>query len=184
MIDMSKYYSYYNPEEGKYYMKKEYEEAEDYFKGKKKRKETKCGGSGWSALEGSSHPAFNAVRENQVAKQKEETVQYSEETIFVCDSADIEVNTTSIKAALSVQAALQAAIVLVLTIAIGRSAEAESIAQELFQKSSIKQINRQRTVIKNSRNVKIDVSDTEIAINIQVLIELLLALLVELEIEL
>ncbi|KJL04711.1 spore coat protein [Priestia aryabhattai B8W22] len=135
-------------------------------------------------MEGSSHPAFNAVRENQVAKQKEETVQYSEETIFVCDSADVEVNTTSIKAALSVQAALQAAIVLVLTIAIGSSAEAESIAQELFQKSSIKQINRQRTVIKNSRNVKVTVSDTEIAINIQVLIELLLALLVELEIQL
>ncbi|PGP93038.1 spore coat protein [Bacillus cereus] len=111
------------------------------------------------------------------AIQTDEIDQVSEEYIEIVDSADVQVTTTDTKAALSIQAALQAAIVVVVSISIADSEKADKITQELFQKSSIKQINRQKTFIKNSRNVAVTTTDTDIAVNIQILLQILLALL-------
>ncbi|NKX11991.1 spore coat protein [Bacillus cereus] len=116
------------------------------------------------------------------AIQTDEIDQVSEEYIEIVDSADVQVTTTNTKAALSIQAALQAAIVVVVSISIADSEKADKITQELFQKSSIKQINRQKTFIKNSRNVTVTTTDTDIAVNIQILLQILLALLVKLNI--
>ncbi|MEC2531643.1 spore coat protein [Bacillus cereus] len=116
------------------------------------------------------------------AIQTDEIDQVSEEYIEIVDSADVQVTTTDTKAALSIQAALQAAIVVVVSISIADSEKADKITQELFQKSSIKQINKQKTVIKNSRNVTVTTTDTDIAVNIQILLQILLALLVKLNI--
>ncbi|HFK1449583.1 TPA: spore coat protein [Bacillus pacificus] len=116
------------------------------------------------------------------AIQTDEIDQVSEEYIEIVDSADVQVTTTDTKAALSIQAALQAAIVVVVSISIADSEKADKITQELFQKSSIKQINRQKTIIKNSRNVIVTTTDTDIAVNIQILLQILLALLVKLNI--
>ncbi|HDR4724289.1 spore coat protein [Bacillus cereus group sp. Sample62] len=116
------------------------------------------------------------------AIQTDEIDQISEEYIEIVDSADVQVTTTDTKAALSIQAALQAAIVVVVSISIADSEKADKITQELFQKSSIKQINRQKTLIKNSRNVTVTTTDTDIAVNIQILLQILLALLVKLNI--
>ncbi|NIE90904.1 MULTISPECIES: spore coat protein [Bacillus] len=116
------------------------------------------------------------------AIQTDEIDQVSEEYIEIVDSADVQVTTTDTKAALSIQAALQAAIVVVVSISIADSEKADKIAQELFQKSSIKQINKQETVIRNSRNVTVTTTDTDIAVNVQILLQILLALLVKLNI--
>ncbi|MGG3755071.1 spore coat protein [Bacillus anthracis] len=116
------------------------------------------------------------------AIQTDEIDQVSEEYIEIVDSADVQVTTTDTKAALSIQAALQAAIVVVVSISIADSEKVDKITQELFQKSSIKQINRQKTFIKNSRNVTVTTTDTDIAVNIQILLQILLALLVKLNI--
>ncbi|AIM31547.1 spore coat protein X [Bacillus thuringiensis serovar kurstaki str. YBT-1520] len=116
------------------------------------------------------------------AIQTDEIDQVSEEYIEIVDSADVQVTTTDTKAALSIQAALQAAIVVVVSISIADSEKADKITQELFQKSSIKQINRTKTFIKNSRNVTVTTTDTDIAVNIQILLQILLALLVKLNI--
>ncbi|AXY09487.1 spore coat protein [Bacillus thuringiensis LM1212] len=116
------------------------------------------------------------------AIQTDKIDQISEEYIEIVDSADVQVTTTDTKAALSIQAALQAAIVVVVSISIADSEKADKITQELFQKSSIKQINRQKTFIKNSRNVTVTTTDTDIAVNIQILLQILLALLVKLNI--
>ncbi|PFU48880.1 spore coat protein [Bacillus cereus] len=116
------------------------------------------------------------------AIQTDEIDQVSEEYIEIVDSTDVQVTTTDTKAALSIQAALQAAIVVVVSISIADSEKADKITQELFQKSSIKQINRQKTFIKNSRNVTVTTTDTDIAVNIQILLQILLALLVKLNI--
>ncbi|MDZ4589828.1 spore coat protein [Bacillus cereus] len=116
------------------------------------------------------------------AIQTDEIDQVSEEYIEIVDSADVQVTTTDTKAALSIQAALQAAIVVVVSISIADSEKADKITQELFQKSSIKQINRQKTFIKNSRNVTVTTTDTDIAVNIQIILQILLALLVKLNI--
>jgi spore coat protein X len=134
----------------------------------------------WCALESSSHPIFGD--DNQLAAQKAEIFQFSKEDILIYDSENVEINTTDTRVGLSIQAALQAAIVVILTISLGSSTEADKVAQELFQKSSIKQINKQRTVVKNSRNVKVTTTDTDIAANIQILIQLLVAILVKLDI--
>ncbi|MGR5965731.1 spore coat protein [Bacillus cereus] len=114
--------------------------------------------------------------------QHPQTYQISEESITIVDSADVEVTTTDTKAALSIQAALQAAIVVIISISIADSEKADRVAQELFQKSSIKQINKQETVIRNSRNVTVTTTDTDIAVNVQILLQILLALLVKLNI--
>ncbi|MEB8956486.1 spore coat protein, partial [Bacillus cereus] len=95
------------------------------------------------------------------AIQTDEIDQVSEEYIEIVDSADVQVTTTDTKAALSIQAALQAAIVVIISISIADSEKADKITQELFQKSSIKQINRQKTFIKNSRNVTVTTTDTD-----------------------
>ena len=116
------------------------------------------------------------------AIQTDEIDQISEEYIEIVDSADVQVTTTDTKAALSIQAALQAAIVVVVSISIADSEKADKITQELFQKSSIKQINKQETVIRNSRNVTVTTTDTDIAVNVQILLQILLALLVKLNI--
>ncbi|MEK4681067.1 spore coat protein [Bacillus sp. FSL W7-1294] len=116
------------------------------------------------------------------AIQTDKIDQISEEYIEIVDSADVEVTTTDTKAALSIQAALQAAIVVIISISIADSEKADRVAQELFQKSSIKQINKQETVIRNSRNVTVTTTDTDIAVNVQILLQILLALLVKLNI--
>ena len=136
----------------------------------------------WSALDSSNpHPSFKNASVSEVAAQSK-TYQISEESITIVDSADVEVTTTDTKAALSIQAALQAAIVVIISISIADSEKADRVAQELFQKSSIKQINKQETVIRNSRNVTVTTTDTDIAVNVQILLQILLALLVKLNI--
>lgn len=73
-------------------------------------------------------------------------------------------------------------LLLLLSISIADSEKADRVAQDLFQKSSIKQINKQETVIRNSRNVSVTTTDTDIAVNVQILLQILLALLVKLNI--
>lgn len=136
----------------------------------------------WSALDpDSKHPVFNPTLDNS-ADQGNNTLQFSEELISVNDSADVEINTTNTQAAVSLQAALQLAITAIISIAIADSEKADKVKNELLQKASTKQINRQHTYVHNSRNVTITTTDTEIAVNIQILLQILIALLVKLDI--
>ncbi|WP_170007175.1 spore coat protein [Bacillus fonticola] len=138
----------------------------------------------WNALESfrRNPTSLDDAAVEQEADQKNKTVQYSEECITVIDSAEVEITSTVTRAAVSLQAALQASIVLVLNISIGDSEKAEKIAQELMQKSQIKQFNYQQTYVKNSRKVTISTTDTDLAVNIQLLLQILVALLVNLDI--
>lgn len=137
----------------------------------------------WNALDSSKpHPSFYDPTISEEANQKNKIYQLSEEYITIVDSADVQVTTTDTKVALSIQASLQAAIIAILSISIADGEKADKIAQELFQKSAISQINKQRTVIKNSRNVSVTTTDTDIAVNIQILLQILLALLVKLKV--
>lgn len=142
----------------------------------------------WSALDTkSTHPLCPEPCEEgddivQNADQLNKTLQLSEEYIIIKDSCDVTVTTTDTKAAVNLQASLQAAIALIVNIAVASSDEAESITQELLQSSKIKQANYQKTVIENSRNIDVTTTDTQIGANIQILLQILLALLVQLEI--
>lgn len=127
----------------------------------------------------SYHPLSNQV--GPVAKNVEDTLQLSQERIIVKDSAGVQISTTDIKAAIALQVAIQVAIGVVINIAVlgnagGNSQEAERIAAELIQKSNIRQVSNQLTLVENSRDVTVTTTDTDIAVNIQVLIQVLVAI--------
>lgn len=139
----------------------------------------------WSALDSSSkHPMCNNNDDvvEQGAAQVSKTVQKSHEWIIIKDSCDVEVRSTDTQAAVNLQAALQVAVALVISISIADSTQAEAVTQDLLQKIKVKQVNHQRTLIENSRCVQVITTDTDVAVNIQVLLQVLLALVARLDV--
>lgn len=118
----------------------------------------------------------------QEADQDIDNLQVSEEAIIIRNSADVEVHTTDTQAAVNLQAALQVAIALVLSITIADSDRAEAVTQDLLQKIETKQINRQKTLILNSQCVRVTTTDTDIAVNIQALLQVLVALVAKIDV--
>jgi len=125
---------------------------------------------------------FNDEVVEQDADQDIEDLQVSEECIIIRNSADVEVHTTDTQAAVNLQAALQVAIALVLSLTIADSAKAEAVTQDLLQKIETKQINRQKTLILNSQCVRVTTTDTDIAVNIQALLQVLVALVAKIDV--
>jgi len=138
--------------------------------------------SQWSALDPDQCHPMDPSDDTQSADQVNKTVQTSEEYIFIKDSCDVKVSTTDTKAAVSLQAALQAAIALVINISIADSSRAEKVTQDLLQTAKTKQMTFQKTVVENSRNVDVTTTDTQAVVNIQILLQILLALIVRLDI--
>lgn len=118
----------------------------------------------------------------QDAVQKSDIGQGSDELIIIRDSCNIEVSSTDTQIALSLQVALQVAIAIVINIAILDDVQADDITNRLLQKSSISQVNRQKVLIEGSQDVKVSTTDTDVAISIQLLIQLLVAVVVQLDI--
>jgi spore coat protein X len=116
------------------------------------------------------------------ADQVNKEIQLSEELIHIINSCDVTVSTTDTKAALSLQASLQAAIALIISISIADSTKAERITQDLMQTTKTKQQTFQKIVIEGSQGVNVVTTDTQVALNIQILLQLLLALIVRLDI--
>ncbi|MEG6535016.1 spore coat protein [Caldibacillus thermoamylovorans] len=102
--------------------------------------------------------------------------------MLVRDSAEVKVNTTDTKAAISLVASLNAFIAAIINIAVASADDAEEIKQTLFSSTGIKQVNVQKTVVENSRCVEVNTTDVNLAVNIQLLLQIILALLVNLEI--
>jgi spore coat protein X len=96
----------------------------------------------------------------------------------VKDSCDIEVHTTSTEAAVNIQLALQVAIVVILEISVGDSIDKEEVLQDLLQLTRVRQSNKQRTIIENSRGVRVTTTDTEVEVTAQIAIQILVALLI------
>ncbi|WP_047151402.1 spore coat protein [Aneurinibacillus tyrosinisolvens] len=138
--------------------------------------------SSWSALDACSRHPFAEAEITQNADQVSETTQVSAEAIVIKDSCDVEVSTTDTQAAVNLQVALQVLIALVISVSIGSSETANAITQDLLQKSQIKQVNTQRTIIENSRGVRVTTTDTDVAVNIQLLAQVLAALVARLNI--
>ncbi|RIW35135.1 spore coat protein [Bacillus salacetis] len=108
--------------------------------------------------------------------------QDSDELIWIKDSCNISVQTTDTQAAVSLQVGLQLAIALVVSITIGDSEKGKYIAQELFQKFDAEQTNYQKIYIDNSKDVNVTTTDTDLAVNIQALLQILVALVVKLDV--
>lgn len=104
--------------------------------------------------------------------------QESAELIWVRESCNINVTSRDTQAAVSLQAALQVAIGLVLSISILDGDKREKVTQELLQYSNITQTNRQKIFICNTKDANVTTRDTDIAINVQLLLQILLTLVV------
>lgn len=142
----------------------------------------------WKALDKSTHhpvqpcgPDGNDDKD-YVAEEHSDIDQSSHEVIVIRDSCDITVETHETQIAASLQAALQVAIAVVINITIADSDRAEVVTEELMQQANVRQANRQKLVIVNSRSVDVTTSDTDIAISLQLLLQILVSLVVQLDI--
>ncbi|WNF21181.1 spore coat protein [Mesobacillus jeotgali] len=118
----------------------------------------------------------------QEAVQLEYTEQDSDELIWIKDSCNIKVHTTDTQAAVSLQVALQLAIALVISITIGDSDQGQYVSQQLIQEMGTEQTNTQKIIINNSKDVNVTTTDTDVAVNVQALLQVLVALVAELDI--
>ncbi|WP_082220277.1 spore coat protein [Domibacillus robiginosus] len=114
--------------------------------------------------------------------QKSFIDQESDELVWIKDSCNVEVQSTDTQAAVSLQVGLQLAIALVVSITIGDSDEGQSVAQELFQQFDTEQTNKQKIFVENSKDVTITTTDTDLSVNIQALLQVLVALVVKLDV--
>ncbi len=108
--------------------------------------------------------------------------QESDECIWIKDSCNITVKSHDTQAAVSLQVGLQLAIALVLSISLGDSDQGRAIAQEMFQKFDDTQTNVQKIYIENSKDCEIVTTDTDLSVNIQALLEVLVTLVARLDI--
>lgn len=104
--------------------------------------------------------------------------QESTELIWIKDSCDIEVSTTDTQVAVQLQVVIQVALGVVISILSSNVANSEVIAQDLLAHANIEQTNKQKIIIVNSKDVKITTTDADVAVNIQAVIEALIAVFV------
>lgn len=119
---------------------------------------------------------------DQEADQVAVTEQKSFEWIIIEDSEGVNVQTTDTQAALSIQLAIQAAIAAVISITIGDTDTGSKVAQDIKQLLRTKQRNCQKTIVQGSHNVEVITTDTDLAINIQALLQILVAIVLKLDI--
>ncbi|MEH7072748.1 spore coat protein [Neobacillus drentensis] len=118
----------------------------------------------------------------QDADQFAGTSQESNELIFIKDSCNICVQTTDTQAAVSLQVGLQLAIALVIRITIGDSDKGQNVVQDLLQHFDSEQSNKQKIIIENSKDINVITTDTDVAVNIQALLQVLVSLVAKLDI--
>ena len=137
----------------------------------------------WRALDHhcGCHKEDNAVV-SQEADQVNVTKQKSYEWIIIKDSECVEVHTTDTQVALSLQAAIQAAIAIVISATVGDVEKGNAVVQDVKQLFKSTQRNTQKTVIHCSKHIKVKTTDTQVAVNIQALLQVLLAIVAKLEV--
>ncbi|WP_240339835.1 spore coat protein [Halobacillus ihumii] len=123
-------------------------------------------------------PFGNSIDQDAEAELK--NVQKSFESIVIKDSCDVDVRTTDTQLAVNIQVAIQVAIALIISISIADSERANTITQDIEAQLKSAQVNKQQTYIENSRNVTVATDDSDVAVNVQVAIQVLIALVVRL----
>ncbi|QNG61340.1 spore coat protein [Bacillus sp. PAMC26568] len=120
---------------------------------------------------------------SQSARNSTRISQRSSERIKIVDSTDVNLLTIDVQAAAALQAAIQAAITLIVRISFADDIEgADRFTEELFQFARIEQINEQEIIINNSHNINVGALDLDVVITIQVLLQVLAALAISLDI--
>lgn len=136
----------------------------------------------WRALDHCDTGKGKDAEVTQEADQVAVTKQQSFEWIIIKDSECVDVHTTDTQAAISLQVGLQAAIAAVISISIGDSDRGNAVVNEIKQVIKTKQRNTQKTIIEGSKHVEVKTTDTDIAVNIQALLQILVTLVAKLDI--
>lgn len=136
----------------------------------------------WKALDHCDDNDHNNADVQQNGAQVVSTKQQSYEWIIVKNSEGVDIQTTDTQAALSLQLGIQAAIAAVITITLGDTDQARAVAQDMKQFIKTKQQNVQKTIIEGSKNVKVTTTDTDLAVNIQAMLQVLVSLVAKLDI--
>lgn len=136
----------------------------------------------WRALDHCDDPSSNDKDVEQDGKQVVSTKQQSYERIIVKDSEGVEIQTTDTQAAISLQLGIQAAIAAVISVTIGDSDQGRAVTQDLNQFIKTKQRNVQTTIVEGSRNISVTTTDTDLAVNIQAMLQILVAIVAKLDI--
>jgi spore coat protein X len=131
---------------------------------------------------GRRHNNDHSAEVVQDADQYSNVDQESDELIFIKDSYNCYVESTDTQAAVSLQVGLQLAIALVLRITILDSDEDGAISEELLQSFTTVQSNKQKIIIENSKDVNVKTVDTDLSVNIQALLQVLLSLVATLDV--
>jgi spore coat protein X len=130
---------------------------------------------------GSNMDSFSPTVD-QFAAQLDETNQGIYECLVIKDSVNVNVSRTATQASLNVQAALQLALTLVLSMSIDSSETADKVSEELLEATYVHQ-NRISTInVENSANINVISTSTDISANVQLLLQVLLALVAKLDI--
>lgn len=136
----------------------------------------------WRALDYCDDNKTDNADVDQGALQSDSIKQVSDEWIIIKNSEGVHVTTTDTQAAVSLQLGIQVAIAVVLSITIGDSDRAKDVLQDFNQVSKTRQSNRQKTIVEGSKNVEITTTDTDVAINIQLLVQILVAIVASLDV--
>ena len=136
----------------------------------------------WRALDHCNDTRNNNADVQQNGEQIVSNKQQSYEWIIVKDSEGVEIQTTDTQAALSLQLGIQAAIAAVISVTLGDTDQARAVAQDMKQFIKTKQRNVQKTIVEGSRNITVTTTDTDLAVNIQAMLQILLALVARLDI--
>lgn len=134
----------------------------------------------WRALDHCKTGTHNGAVIDQEADKVSSIEQGSFEWIIVKDSECVEVNTTDAQVAVQLQLAIEVAIAAVVAILTSNVNQGEIVAQEMSALLGTRQRNNQKTVIEGSINVKVKTLDADAALNIQVAIEVLIAIFISL----
>lgn len=136
----------------------------------------------WRALDQCDKDGKSEAEVMQEADQVFTNKQQSYEWIIIKDSEQVDVHTTDTQVALSLQAALQAAIAVVITITLGDSAKGAAVVEDLKQLFKNRQRNSQKTVIHGSKNIEVKTTDTQVAAHIQALLQVLATIVAKLDV--
>lgn len=133
----------------------------------------------WRALDQCDPESSSAEQDGEQVAVSD---QSSFEIIIVRNSEGVDVITTDTQAAVSLQLGIQAAIAAVIIATIGDTDQGRAVVQDIRQFTRSRQRNVQRTIIEGSRNVSVTTTDTDLAVNIQALLQILVAIIVKLDI--
>ena len=140
------------------------------------------GNNGWRALDHCHTHESSSADVEQTGEQVNVSEQKSFEVIIVRNSEGVDVITTDIQAAVSLQLGIQAAIAAVVIATIGDNEQSRAVVQDIRQFTRTRQRNVQKTIIDNCRTVRVTTMDTDLAVNIQALLQILVAIIVKLDI--